>query len=183
MLASMRAQGSSSRRLICGTISTPPGTGSSPGQSVVKPRCTSTTRSAPSDGRMGWTVFMGSLRACGYNTPIRADQGAAMALQIRKIQVWSGEIPDRPGAAAASLERLARAGADLEFVFTRPNPKKPDTMVIFLAPITGTEQTQAARASGLAPALDVAMLSVEGTNRAGIGYDIMSHLAVASINL
>ena len=106
-----------------------------------------------------------------------------MSLQIRKVQVWSAEIPDRPGAAAASLERLARSGVDLEFVFTRPNPRKPDTTVIFLAPITGTEQTQAARASGLAPALDVAMLSVEGTNRAGIGYDIMSHLAVAGINL
>ncbi len=106
-----------------------------------------------------------------------------MSLQIRKVQVWSAEIPDRPGAAAASLERLARAGVDLEFVFTRPNPRKPDTTVIFLAPITGAEQTQAARASGLAPALDVAMLSVEGANRAGIGYDIMSHLAVAGINL
>jgi hypothetical protein len=106
-----------------------------------------------------------------------------MSLQIRKVQVWSAEIPDRPGAAAGSLERLARAGVDLEFVFTRPNPRKPDTTVIFLAPITGTEQTQAARASGLAPALDVAMLSVEGTDRAGIGYDIMSHLAVAGINL
>ena len=106
-----------------------------------------------------------------------------MALQIRKIQVWSGEIPDRPGAAAASLERLARAGADLEFVFTRPNPKKPDTMVIFLAPITSPEQIQAARESALGPALDVAMLCVEGDNRAGVGYDIMSRLAVAGINL
>lgn len=106
-----------------------------------------------------------------------------MSLQIRKVQVWSAEIPDRPGAAAASLERLARAGVDLEFVFTRPNPHKPDTTVIFLAPITGTEQIQAARASGLGPALDVAMLCVEGGNRPGIGYAIMSRLAVAGIDL
>jgi len=106
-----------------------------------------------------------------------------MSLQIRKVQVWSGEIPDRPGAAAASLQRLARAGADLEFVFTRPKPNNPDSTVIFLAPITGPEQIQAARASGLGPAVDVAMLSVEGQNRSGIGYDIMSRLAVAGINL
>jgi hypothetical protein len=106
-----------------------------------------------------------------------------MSLQIRKVQVWSGEIADRPGAAAATLERLVRAGADLEFVFTRPHPKQPDTSVIFLAPISGPAQIHAAREAGLAPALDVAMLCVEGDNRQGIGYEIMSRLAVAGINL
>ena len=106
-----------------------------------------------------------------------------MALNIRRAQVWSGEIPDRPGAAAAKLEYLARAGADLEFVFTRPNPRKPDTSVIFLAPITGPEQMQAARSAGLGPALDVAMLVVEGDQRAGVSYDLMARLAIAGINL
>ncbi len=106
-----------------------------------------------------------------------------MALSIRRTQVWSGEITDRPGAAAAKLEYLVHAGAELEFVFTRPNPKRPDASVIFLAPITGPEQMQAARAAGLGPALDVAMLIVEGDQRPGICYDVMSHLAVAGINL
>jgi hypothetical protein len=106
-----------------------------------------------------------------------------MAFQIHKVQVWSGEIPDRPGAAAAKLERLARAGADLEFVFTRPLRDKPETSVMFLAPISGPDQIQAAREAGLGPALDVAMLGVEGDNRSGIGYELMSRLAVAGINL
>jgi hypothetical protein len=106
-----------------------------------------------------------------------------MTLQMHKVQVWSGEIPDRPGAAAAKLEMLAHAGADLEFVFTRPHHKHPETSIIFLAPISGPEQIKAARAAGLAPALDIAMLCVEGKNRVGIGYDIMSHLAIAGINL
>jgi hypothetical protein len=106
-----------------------------------------------------------------------------MALRMHKVQVWSGEVPDRPGAAAAALERLARAGADLEFVFTRPHPKKADTSIIFLAPVSGPEQIEAARAGGLAPALDVAMLCVEGANRAGIGSELMSRLAVAGLNL
>jgi hypothetical protein len=106
-----------------------------------------------------------------------------MPLTVRRIQVWSGEIPDRPGAAAAKLLALARAGAELEFVFTRPNPNKADTSVIFLAPITGAEQMQAARSAELGPALDVAMLSVEGPQRAGISYDLMSRLAIAGINL
>lgn len=106
-----------------------------------------------------------------------------MAWQIRKVQVWSAEVPDRPGAAAAKLERLAQSGADLEFIFTRPHPKHPDTTIIFVAPITGDDQIQTARAAGLAPALDVAMLVVEGENRPGIAYDLMSKLAVAGINL
>jgi hypothetical protein len=106
-----------------------------------------------------------------------------MAFQIRKVQVWSGAITDRPGAAAAALEVLAHAGADLEFVFTRPHPNRSDSAMIFLAPVSGPEQIAAARAVGLAPALDVAMLVVEGDNRPGIGYELMSRLAVAGINL
>jgi hypothetical protein len=106
-----------------------------------------------------------------------------MALQIRKVQVWSGEIPDRPGAAAAMLEVLGRAGADLEFLFTRPHPTRPDVAMIFLAPISGPEQMAAAKQAGVAPALDVAMLCVEGENRPGISYELMSRLAVAGINL
>ena len=106
-----------------------------------------------------------------------------MAFHMHKVQVWSGEIPDRPGAAAAKLELLARSGVNLEFVFTRPQRSNPEASMIFLAPISGPEQVQAARAAGLAPALDIAMLCVEGDNRAGIGYDIMSRLAVAGLNL
>jgi hypothetical protein len=106
-----------------------------------------------------------------------------MSLSIRRIQVWCGEIPDRPGAAAAKLELVARSGADLEFVFTRPHRNLPETSVLFIAPIQGAEQMKAAREVGLGPALDVAMLCVEGDNRAGISYEIMSHLAVAGINL
>jgi hypothetical protein len=106
-----------------------------------------------------------------------------MSLAIRRIQAWSGEFPDRPGAAAAKLEELAHAGADLEFVFTRPHRTKPDMSVLFMAPITSPDQIKAARSAGLGPALDVAMLCVEGENRAGIGYDVMSRLAVAGINL
>src|SRR5262249_38543166 len=109
--------------------------------------------------------------------------GDVMALEIHRVQVWSAEIPDRPGAAAAELETLARAGADLEFVFTRPHPSKADHGVLFLAPISGPEQLQAARGVGLPPAVAVARLRVEGANRGGIGYQLMSRLAVAGINL
>jgi len=106
-----------------------------------------------------------------------------MAFHMHRVQVWSSDISDRPGAAAAKLELLARSGADLEFVFTRPKRSDPDTSVIFLAPIDGPEQTEAARRVGLEPARDIAMLCVEGDNRPGIGFELMSRLAVAGINL
>jgi hypothetical protein len=106
-----------------------------------------------------------------------------MGFKIRKIQVWSVELPDRPGAAAAKLELLARAGADLEFVFTRPHPTREGLGILFVAPITGPEQIQAARTAGLGPAVDVAMLNLEGDNRPGLGYEIMSRLAIAGTNL
>jgi hypothetical protein len=116
-------------------------------------------------------------------SPRFARGGLLMALQIQRVQVWSGEIPDRPGGAAAILEYLARAGANLSFVFTRPHPSDPNRAIIMLAPVQGPDQIQAARAAGLGPALDVTMLCVEGDNRAGIGCELMSTLAVAGINL
>jgi hypothetical protein len=106
-----------------------------------------------------------------------------MPLNIRKIQVWSGEIPDLVGAAAAKLEHLNRADVDLQFVFTRPHPRNPDMGLIFLAPIVGSEQIKAAYGVGLAPALDAAMLYIQGPNQPGMGYMLMSELAVARIPL
>ena len=106
-----------------------------------------------------------------------------MAFRMHKVQVWSAEIPDRPGAAAAKLAILARAGANLEIIFTRAVPGKEDVTMLFLAPITTSEQTEAARMAGLAPARDMMLLCVEGDNRPGIGSDIMSRLAVAGVNL
>ena len=106
-----------------------------------------------------------------------------MPLQVRRIQAWCGEISDREGAAAAKLAYLREAGAELEFIFTRPNPNKLDASVLFVAPITGPEQMDAARKANLGPALDVTMLCVEGEARPGISFDLMSKLAIAGVNL
>lgn len=106
-----------------------------------------------------------------------------MPFRMHKVQVWSADIPDRPGAAAAILERLARAEVDLEFVLTRPKRDDPQTSVIYLAPIVEPEHIQAAREAGLSLARDIAMLCLDGENRPGLGYDIMSRIAVAGINL
>lgn len=106
-----------------------------------------------------------------------------MSLRIYRVRVWSGEIPDKPGAAAVMLERLSRAGADLDFLMTRPHPKDPDTSVLFLAPIEGARPIEAARSAGLSPARNFAMLCIESEDRPGIGSRMMGLLAAAGINL
>ncbi|GIW79032.1 MAG: hypothetical protein KatS3mg105_0839 [Gemmatales bacterium] len=106
-----------------------------------------------------------------------------MLFDLRRVQVWRTEIPDRPGAAASKLELLARVGANLQFVFTRPDAANPDTSLLFLAPIEGEEQIAAAKSVGFEPARAVTMLRIEGKNCPGIGYEVMSKLAVGGINL
>ena len=106
-----------------------------------------------------------------------------MALNMQRVQVWTGELPDRPGAAAGMLAVLAKAGTDLEFIFTQPVEGKPGQTALFLAPIQGPSQIAAAESAGLTPARTVAMLCVHGSNRPGVGHDIMFRMAVAEINL
>ncbi len=106
-----------------------------------------------------------------------------MALNMHRVQVWTGDLPDQPGAAAGMLAMLAKAGTDLAFIYTQPLPDKPNKTAIFLAPIQGPRQVEAAENAGLAPARNQSMLCVEGTNRLGVGHDIMYRLAVAGINL
>ena len=65
----------------------------------------------------------------------------------------------------------------------RPHPTRSDLGILFLGPLQGAEQTEAAAEVGLAPARDISMLCVEGDNRPGIGYQVMHLLAVAGINL
>ena len=106
-----------------------------------------------------------------------------MDFRLSRVQVWSGEIPDRPGGAAAVLAPLAQAGANLEFIWTRRLTEKPGRGIIFLAPITGPAQTRAAQAAGLEKATDTVLLRIEGTDRPGVGHHLASCLAEAGLNL
>ena len=42
--------------------------------------------------------------------------GASMAYTIKKVDVWAGEIADRPGGLADKLSALSDAGANFEFL-------------------------------------------------------------------
>ena len=106
-----------------------------------------------------------------------------MAVEVSKIDVWFGEIPDRSGGLADKIEAVSEAGADLEFVIARRAPEKPGTGLVFLAPLRGAAQTRAAREARLEKAPNVHTVRLEGPNRRGFGAKITRVVAEAGINM
>jgi hypothetical protein len=106
-----------------------------------------------------------------------------MPASVSKIDVWTGEMDDRPGTLDEKLQPLAAAGADLTFLVARPQPDRPGRSVVFLGPIKGGKQTKAAEAAGLVPAPTLAALHFEGPNKPGSASKVTHALAQAGINL
>jgi hypothetical protein len=106
-----------------------------------------------------------------------------MGSSVKKIDVWTGEMDDRPGTLDEKLQPLADAGADLTFILARPQADKPGKSVVFLGPVKGNKQTKAAEAAGLALAPNIAGLHFEGKNKAGSASRVTHALAAAGINL
>jgi hypothetical protein len=67
-----------------------------------------------------------------------------MAYTVKKVEVWAGEVADRPGGVADKMEALSAAGANLEFVIARRAADKPGTGVVFVTPVKGVKQKSAA---------------------------------------
>jgi hypothetical protein len=106
-----------------------------------------------------------------------------MSFKVTKLDVWSGEIADRPGGLAEILRQLAATSANLEMVVARRQSEKPGSGIVFLAPVKGRKATEAAAVAGLGPATGVAALRVEGTDRPGLGATMTGAIAEAGINL
>lgn len=106
-----------------------------------------------------------------------------MAYSIKKVDVWAGEIDDRPGGLAGKLEALATAGASLEFIIARRQPDKPGTGVVFLTPVRTPKQKQAASAAGFSTTSSLQSVRVEGPDKPGLGTKMTRALADAGINL
>ena len=105
-----------------------------------------------------------------------------MAFDITRVDVWAGEIEDRPGGLADKLEPVMRVGANLDFVIARPGDK-PGNAVVFLTPLQGAEQTGAAEAAGLKESGGMHSLRIEGPDRPGLTAAIARTLAEAHINI
>lgn len=106
-----------------------------------------------------------------------------MKLKAKRVDVWASSIQDRPGGLAEKLEALNAAKANLEFMIARRAPEKPGEGVVFLAPIKGKKQKQAAETAGFLKTETMHPIRVEGPDKAGIIAKMSRSLAEAGVNL
>jgi hypothetical protein len=98
-------------------------------------------------------------------------------------EVWAASLEDKPGTLGNKLAALAAAGADLDFVIARRSPEKPGTGVVFVTPLRGDREIQAATAEGFSVTSHLHSLRVEGTNEPGIAAKLTQKVAQAGLNL
>ncbi len=103
--------------------------------------------------------------------------------KVEKIDIWTVELEDKPGATTGLFNVLAEAGADLQFVLARRQPDKLGKGILFVSPIKGGKQEEAARRAGFAPRADVVGVRVEGANEPGLSYKLTQALGAAGLNL
>jgi hypothetical protein len=106
-----------------------------------------------------------------------------MKMDISRDDVWAASIEDRPGGLAEKLSALAEAGADLEFLVARRAPEKPGTGVVFVTPIQGPKQIQAAKGAGFVKTESLHGVRIATGNKPGFGAELTTQLAEAGINL
>jgi hypothetical protein len=106
-----------------------------------------------------------------------------MSFKWDRVQIWSGEISDQPGGAAAKLAFLAQSGANLEYVSMQRLPDKPGKGLVYVAPVTGPAQIRAAKSAGLAEANFPVVRRIEGDNEAGLAHRLTQQWAMAGISL
>lgn len=106
-----------------------------------------------------------------------------MGVLVERAKVWAASMEDEPGGLAAKLAVLAEAGTDLEFVIARRAPDKPGTGVVFVTPIEGEYQLDAATRAGFRLTSSLHSVRVEGDDRPGMGAELTQVIADAGISL
>jgi hypothetical protein len=102
---------------------------------------------------------------------------------VEREDVWATSIEDKPGGLAKKLTVLADAGADLDFIIARRSTDRPGTGVLFVTPLRGDNEVQAATESGFSVASRMHSLRVEGPNQPGVAAKLSAKLAKAGINV
>lgn len=104
-------------------------------------------------------------------------------LTVERVDVWAAAIKDEPGGLARVLVGLREAGADLDFIVSRRAPEEPGTGIVFVTPLRGDRQIEAASTLGFNVMRSVQSVRVEGDNKPGIAAELTAKLAAAGINL
>ena len=106
-----------------------------------------------------------------------------MDLIVERIEVWAAPLDDQPGRLATTLSALREAGADLNFILARRAPEQPGQAVVFVTPLQGDAELEAAATLGFQLTTRVHAVRVEGENRPGIAAELTALLAAAGLNL
>lgn len=106
-----------------------------------------------------------------------------MDLLVERVDVWAAAIQDRPGGLAEVLAALREAGADLQFIIARRAPDKPGTGVVFVTPLQGDREIQAAAETGFNVTQRLHCVRIMGPDRPGIAAQLSQQLAEGGINL
>jgi len=105
-----------------------------------------------------------------------------MPVTVKKVALWRRDLDNRPGALAAVLEPLARAGSDLQVAMGYRFPGDESRAAVEVAPVTSRKATAAAQGAGLQPS-GIPTLIVAGDNRPGLGFALSRGMADAGINM
>lgn len=105
-----------------------------------------------------------------------------MPVTVKKVALWRRELDNRPGALAAVLEPLARAGTDLQVAMGYRFPGNESRAAVEVAPVTSRKAAAAAQGAGFQPS-GIPTLIVAGDNRPGLGSAFAQGMADAGINM
>ncbi len=106
-----------------------------------------------------------------------------MDLLVERVDVWAATIEDTPGGLANVLAALREAGADLQSIIARRAPEQPGTGVVFVTPLQGDRQIDAAAQVGFNVTRRLHSVRVMGRDRPGRAAELALKLADAGINL
>jgi len=106
-----------------------------------------------------------------------------MKLDVARVDVYSANLQDKPGALAKKLAVLSDAGADLEFLLAHPREKRRGKSVAYVGPLKGAAQNKAARKARFTKANRLSVLRVEGPDKPGIGARVTKAVGDAGINV
>ncbi len=111
------------------------------------------------------------------------EEDKMMDLIVERVDVWAASIKDEPGGLAKVLVDLREAGADLDFIVARRAPDKPGRGVVFVTPLRGDREVDAAVTLGFNVMSSVLSLRIEGVDKPGVAAELTEKLAVAGVNL
>lgn len=106
-----------------------------------------------------------------------------MDLITERVEVWAASIEDKPGSLANILSGLREAGANLNFILARREPDRPGKSVVYVTPLAGDAELEAAATLGFNLTARVYSVRVEGQNQPGIAAGLAAKLAAAGLNL